>query len=105
MLQGDTPVSNTDAYATTPTTLDDWVSHVGAHVMVLIPDKELARHPLCRHHDPVGESRALKRCLPCVQGVVFRSLNCGAIRSLADALTVAPGPSQPSSDSADRHTP
>jgi hypothetical protein len=25
MLQGDTPVSNTDPYATTPTTPDDWV--------------------------------------------------------------------------------
>ncbi len=43
MMMGDTPVSNTDPYATTPTTPDDWVDHVGAHVMVLIPDKALLK--------------------------------------------------------------
>ena len=37
MLVGDTPVSNSDPYATEPTTEADWVTHVGAHVMVLVP--------------------------------------------------------------------
>ncbi len=60
MLVGDTPVSNTDPYATKPTTPDDRVDHVGPHMMILIPDKALARHPLCPHHDPARESRALK---------------------------------------------
>ncbi|MEX2466257.1 MAG: hypothetical protein WD995_05070 [Gemmatimonadota bacterium] len=39
MLMGDTPVSNSDPYATEPTSDDDWVTHVGAHVMMLIPDR------------------------------------------------------------------
>ena len=38
MLQGDTPVSNTDPYATTPKPGDDWVEGVGAHIMLLVPD-------------------------------------------------------------------
>ena len=63
MLQGDTSVSNTDPYATTPTTPNDWVDHVGPHLMIPIPDKALARHPLRPHHDPDRESRALKRFL------------------------------------------
>ena len=40
MLQGDTPVSNTDPYATEKTTEADWVEDVGAHLMILIPDTE-----------------------------------------------------------------
>ena len=43
MLMGDTPVSNKDPYATKPTTPDDWVTHVGPHMMVLIPNKELLK--------------------------------------------------------------
>jgi len=38
MLQGDTPVSNTDPYAKTPKPGDDWVEGVGAHIMILVPD-------------------------------------------------------------------
>ncbi len=39
MLQGDTPVSNSDPYATEPTGPEDWVTHLGAHLMMLVPDK------------------------------------------------------------------
>jgi hypothetical protein len=39
MLQGDTPVSNTDPFATTRKPGDDWVEGLGAHVMMLIPDR------------------------------------------------------------------
>lgn len=39
MLMGDTPVSNSDPYATEPTGEDDWVTHVGAHVMMLLPNR------------------------------------------------------------------
>ena len=39
MLVGDTPVSNSDPYATEETTPDDWVTHLGAHLMMLIPDR------------------------------------------------------------------
>ena len=38
MLQGDTPVSNSDPYASKPTSDDDWVTGLGAHLMLLIPD-------------------------------------------------------------------
>jgi hypothetical protein len=38
MLQGDSPVSNTDPYAKAPKPGDDWVEGVGAHIMVLVPD-------------------------------------------------------------------
>ncbi len=41
MLQGDTPVSNTDPYATEPTSQEDWVTGLGPHLMILIPDKRL----------------------------------------------------------------
>lgn len=41
MLQGDTPVSNTDPYATKPTGSDDWVTNLGPHLMLLVPDKAL----------------------------------------------------------------
>jgi hypothetical protein len=40
MLQGDSPVSNTDPYAKEPKPGDDWVEGVGAHIMVLVPDVE-----------------------------------------------------------------
>jgi hypothetical protein len=39
MLQGDTPVSNTDPYATEPTSAEDWVKGLGPHLMMLVPDK------------------------------------------------------------------
>lgn len=38
MLMGDSPVSNTDPYATAPTGPEDWVTDVGAHIMLLVPD-------------------------------------------------------------------
>ena len=38
MLQGDTPVSNSDPYETKPTSADDWVTGLGAHLMIVIPD-------------------------------------------------------------------
>jgi hypothetical protein len=38
MLQGDTPVSNSNPYATDPTGPEDWVTEVGAHLMMLVPD-------------------------------------------------------------------
>lgn len=41
MLMGDTPVSNRDPYATEPTEEEDWVTDLGAHVMMLIPDLDL----------------------------------------------------------------
>ncbi len=43
MLQGDTPVSNSDPYATEPTTPDDWVTDLGPHLMLLVPDLELLK--------------------------------------------------------------
>lgn len=41
MLQGDSPVSNSNPYATEPTGEDDWVTGVGAHLMLLVPDLSL----------------------------------------------------------------
>ena len=41
MLQGDTPVSNADPYATSPTGPEDWVTGLGAHIMMLVPDRSL----------------------------------------------------------------
>lgn len=41
MLQGDTPVSNSDPYATEPTGPDDWVTDLGPHLMMLVPDPSL----------------------------------------------------------------
>ena len=41
MLVGDSPVSNSDPYASAPTTPDDWVTDLHAHLMVLVPDLSL----------------------------------------------------------------
>ena len=41
MLSGDSPVSNSDPYATEPTGPEDWVTDLGAHIMMVIPDKSL----------------------------------------------------------------
>ena len=41
MLAGDSPVSNSDPYATGPTGPEDWVTDLGAHLMVIVPDKSL----------------------------------------------------------------
>jgi hypothetical protein len=39
MLMGDSPVSNSDPYATKPTAADDWVTNLSAHLMMLIPER------------------------------------------------------------------
>ncbi len=44
MLQGDSPVSNTDPYAKAPKPGDDWVEGLGAHIMVLVPDVETLKN-------------------------------------------------------------
>jgi hypothetical protein len=44
MLQGDSPVSNTDPFAKEPKPGDDWVEGVGAHIMVLVPDVETLKN-------------------------------------------------------------
>ncbi len=41
MLMGDTEVSNSDPYAAERTEPDDWVTDLGAHLMMLIPDLTL----------------------------------------------------------------
>jgi hypothetical protein len=40
MLQGDGPVSNTDPFATSKTTDADWVEGLGAHLMILVPNRD-----------------------------------------------------------------
>ena len=37
MLMGDTPVSNADPFATEFTNDEDWVTDIGAHLMMLVP--------------------------------------------------------------------
>lgn len=44
MLQGDRPVSNTDPYAKKPKSGEDWVEGLGAHIMVLVPDRETLKN-------------------------------------------------------------
>ncbi len=39
MLQDDTPVSNSDPYATEATGPEDWVTELGPHLMMLVPDR------------------------------------------------------------------
>lgn len=41
MLQGDMPVSNTDPFATAPTSTNQWIQRGDPHVMVLLPDPRL----------------------------------------------------------------
>lgn len=38
MLRGDSPISNTDPYATGPTPDNEWIPDGGPHIMVLVPD-------------------------------------------------------------------
>ena len=40
MLMGDTPVSNSDPFATRETSPDDWVTHLGPHLMMLVPNRD-----------------------------------------------------------------
>lgn len=44
MLAGDTPVSNTDPYATAPKPGDDWVDGLGGHVMILVPNVQALKN-------------------------------------------------------------
>ena len=44
MLQGDRPASNTDPYVTEPKAGDDWVEGLGAHMMILLPDKQVLKN-------------------------------------------------------------
>ena len=44
MLQGDTPVSNTDPYAKRQKPGDDWVAGLGPHLMMLIPDRKMMKN-------------------------------------------------------------
>ena len=53
MLAGDTEVSNSDPFATEMTGPDDWVSELGAHLMMLIPNKELL-NSISADHDNGG---------------------------------------------------
>jgi hypothetical protein len=39
MLMGDTPVSNSDPFATEETGPEDWVTHMGPHLMMLVPTR------------------------------------------------------------------
>ncbi len=41
MLMGDTPVSNSDPYATEATGPEDWVTDLHAHLMMLVPDLDM----------------------------------------------------------------
>jgi hypothetical protein len=44
ILMGDSPMSNTDPAATEMTTEADWVEGLGAHLMMLVPDKNALRN-------------------------------------------------------------
>lgn len=44
MLMGDTPVSNKDPYATKATGKEDWVTNLGQHLMLLVPDQSLLKN-------------------------------------------------------------
>ena len=41
MLQGDTPVSNADPFATEATGPEDWVTDLGPHLMMVVPNREV----------------------------------------------------------------
>ena len=49
MLMGDTPVSNKDPYATKATGKDDWVTNLGAHLMMLVPDLNMLKNISTNH--------------------------------------------------------
>ena len=41
MMAGDSPVSNSDPFATEATGPEDWVTHLGAHIMMIVPDHSM----------------------------------------------------------------
>jgi len=51
MLAGDSPVSNTDPSATSFTSDEDWVTGLGAHLMIVVPgENALAGYSTDAHH-------------------------------------------------------
>ncbi len=50
MLRGDTPVSNSDPYATEATGPEDWVTELHAHLMMLVPDLDMLEGISTDHH-------------------------------------------------------
>jgi hypothetical protein len=44
MLMGDTPVSNSSPYATEPTGKEDWVTNLGPHLLMLIPNTDMLKN-------------------------------------------------------------
>ena len=51
MLMGDAPVSNSDPFATQETGPDDWVTHVGPHLMMLVPNHDLLKSITTDHRN------------------------------------------------------
>ena len=51
MLAGDTPVSNKDPYATEATGPEDWVTDLHAHMMIVVPDKNLLKNMSTDHRN------------------------------------------------------
>lgn len=49
MLMGDSPVSNSNPYATEPTGKEDWVTGVRAHLMMLIPNTNMLKNMSTDH--------------------------------------------------------
>ena len=41
MMVDDSPVSNTDPYATEPTADNEWLDDIGPHLMILLPDLKM----------------------------------------------------------------
>ena len=81
-----------------------WVTHVGPHMMILIPNKAPAQHPLCPYHDPIRESRVLAKFLRHAIRRPCPTLSIAGPSAVPQThLTGALDPSQPSSDSAVQH--
>jgi hypothetical protein len=49
MFMGDTPVSNSDPYATKTTGKEDWVTDLGPHLMMLIPNTDMLKNISTNH--------------------------------------------------------
>ena len=51
MLMGDTPVSNKDPFATKATGKEDWVTNLGPHLMMLVPDPSMLKNISTDHQN------------------------------------------------------
>jgi len=51
MFAGDTPVSNTDPYATEATGPEDWVTELRSHMMIVVPDLSLLKNMSTDHRN------------------------------------------------------